>query len=307
MSEKDTVHGDEPDTERESTRRGAQPTGDDAPAGDRDAEALAAQVELLADENRRLRAEYARAKRSQYRKTAAGLALLGAVAALAGVAVPAGRDVLFVLGATGLFGGLLTYYLTPERFVAASVSDRVFGASAANYAALIDELGLRDERYYLPGAAGTGPRVFVPQRTVHEFPDRRDGPVVTDDASRGLLLEPTGGALYGAFADTAAEAEASAPASLAAQLADAVVEQFELARSVEPDVAADRVTFAVADAAFGPLDRFDHPIPSLLAVGLATGLDRPVELTVDPGDDRADWLVTCRWTDAADEPAAPEE
>lgn len=300
MSDNDTLHGAE--TGRESTGPdGERPETD---AAGRDAEALAAQVDLLADENRRLRDEYVRARRSQYRRTAAGLALLGVIAALAGLAVPAGREVLFVLGATGLFGGLLTYYLTPERFVAASVGDRVFAALAGNHEALIDELGLRDERYYLPGEAGSGPRVFVPQRTVHELPDARDGPIVTDDASRGLLLEPTGERLRDAVVDAAADPDASAPPALAAQLADAVVEQFELARSVEPDVDAERVTFAVADAAFGPLDRFDHPIPSVLAVGLATGLDRPIELSVDPGDDRADWLVTCRWADDADEPTA---
>lgn len=275
------------------TRR---PDGDGA---DRDPSALAAQVDLLAEENRRLRAEYARARRVRYRKTAAGLALVGAVAVLAGLAVPAGREVLFVLGATGLFGGLLTYYLTPERFVAATVGERVVAAHASNHAALIDELGLRRERRYLPGADGVGPRVYVPQHADATVPADETGPIVTEASSRGLLLEPTGAGLYDAFAASAADIDASTPAALAPQLADAVVEQFELARSVEPDVDADRVTFAVADAAFGPLDRFDHPVPSLLSVGLAAGLDRPVELSVDAGDDRADWLVTCRWaTDA---------
>ncbi|ELZ11170.1 hypothetical protein C479_07673 [Halovivax asiaticus JCM 14624] len=260
---------------------------------------LAAQVELLADENARLRETYANAKRARYRRTALGLAGVGMLAVVGGLTVPAGRDVLFVLGATGLFGALLTYVLTPERFVAASVGERIYGALATNHAALIDELGLRSEPRYLPGTSSVAPKVFVPQRASTTSPTGETGPIVTDEDHRGLLLEPTGAELYTAFAEASPADPATTPAPLAGQLAEAVVDQFELARTIEPDVDGDRVTFAVTDAAFGPLDRFDHPIPSFLAVGLAASRGRPVRLTVYPGDDRADWLVTCWWTDAA--------
>ena len=69
---------------------------------------LAAQVELLAEENRRLRAEYARARQTTYRRTALGLFAVGALAVLGGVAFPHSSDVLFALGGTGLFAGVLT-------------------------------------------------------------------------------------------------------------------------------------------------------------------------------------------------------
>ena len=263
------------------------------------AEDLAAQVELLRTENRRLRDAYASAWRSRYRRAAVGLALVGGLAVVAGVVFPAGREVLFVLGATGLFGGLLTYYLTPERFVAADVGERVYGALASNTDAVVDELGLRDERYYLPATDATGPRLFVPQRAGFELPEDRSRTFATDEASRGLLLTPTGAGLYEAFESGVVGSPDSTPDVLAVQLADALVSQFELARSVDPDVdvATERVTFAVSGSAFEPLDRVDNPIASFLAVGVASGLNRPMALDVAAGDARADWLVTCRWGD----------
>ncbi|MFC3959423.1 hypothetical protein [Halovivax cerinus] len=298
-------------TER-SSGAGADDSGDTAgstrsadPDGVRlDSEALAAQVDVLADENARLREKYAAARRSRYRKTAFGLGTVGLVAVAGGVVAPAARDVLLILGAIGLFGGLLTAVLTSERFVAASVGERVYGALAANHAALIDELGLRAEPRYLPGVAGIGPRVFVPQRTSNDTPVDETGPIVTADDRRGLLLEPTGAGLYATFRD-GSTADPTGPGALAAVLAEAVVEQFELADRVTVDADENRITAAVSEPAFGPIDRFDHPIPSLFAVGLAMDLDRPVRLTVYPADDRADWLVTC-WWEAPSESAASD-
>ncbi|SEP93319.1 hypothetical protein [Natrinema salaciae] len=258
---------------------------------------LAARAELLEEENRRLRAEYARARRSQYRRTAAGLALVGAIAALATVVFPDGREVLFALAAVGLFGGVLTYYVTPESFVAATVGERVYAPMAANEAALASELGLSDDRVYIPDDADV--RLYVPQRSSDEppSPDELEGPVLTDAAHRGLALEPTGATLFDAFERALPDAIATAPAPLATQLVDGLVEQFELADGADADVDVDtgRVTVAIDGSAFGDVDRFDHPIASFLAVGFATGLERPIRLEIESGDERSDWLVTCRW------------
>jgi len=298
-----TAHRGPQSATGETTAEGASPGRTQRTATPPSADELAAQVELLADENARLRAKYASATRTRYRRTALGLAGVGLLAAVGGLAIPAGRDVLFVLGATGLFGAILTAVLTPERFVAASVGERIYGALATNHAALVDELGLRSEPRYLPGTASVAPKVFVPQRARTASPTGETGPIVTDEDHRGLLFEPTGAGLYTAFVEATPDGPEPTPAALAGQLADAVVEQFELARTVEPDVVGDRVSFAVTDGAFGPLDRFDHPIPSFLAVGLAASRGRPVRLTVYPGDDRADWLVTCWWADGDDDTA----
>lgn len=264
---------------------------------DQSRRAYAAQVELLTEENSRLRSEYARARQSQYRETALGLAAIGVLAVVSGLLFPDGQEVLFTLGAIGLFGGILTYYLTPSQFIAAEVGERVYAATAANEATIADELGLRDDRIYLPGDDSVLARLYVPQRAEYELPDDLTSLFVTDTAQRGLVLEPTGSALFKEFERALTAELATEPAALATQLSDGLIEQFELARSAEPDVdaAAGRVTVAITDSAFGAVDRFDHPIASFLAVGLATGLAEPITLEVVAGDERSDWVVTCRW------------
>ena len=296
---------------RTPEREERSPDGREAQPDDERLE-LAARAELLAAENRRLRTEYARLRRTRYRQTALGLAGLGLLAALAGYVLPDGREVLFALAATGLFGGLLTYTLTPGRFVAADVGERIYAAAARNGAAIADALGVDGASVYLPGSderEGTAGRLYLPQRAgddlLAELTGRAErdelasltGPFVTDRDRRGLILEPTGGPLYREFERDLVDTPESSPTELASQLADAIVEGFELADAATPDVdvADGRATVAVTGSALGDVDRFDHPIASLLAVGFAAGLERPVSLEVTPGDDRADWLVTCRW------------
>jgi len=277
---------------------------DRADKADEDRLELAARAELLEEENQRLRAEYARARQSQYRRIAAGLALVGLLAGLAGLVFADARDVLFSLAAVGLFGGVLTYYVTPETFVAAGVGERIYAALARNEASIAAELGLTDDRVYLPTDTAEDVRLYVPQRTTDELPaiTERNGPIVTEPDQRGLVLEPTGAGLFESFERTLTDDLATAPEPLATQLTDGLVEQFELADSAESDVDTSngRVTVAIVDSAFGAVDRFDHPIASFLAVGFGTGLERPIRLEVTAGDDRADWLVTCRWESSDD-------
>ncbi|AGB33757.1 hypothetical protein C488_15717 [Natrinema pellirubrum DSM 15624] len=278
---------------------------DRADEDDRDRLELAAQAELLEEENQRLQAEYARARQSQYRRTAAGLALVGVLAGLAGLVFADVRDVLFSLAAVGLFGGVLTYYVTPETFIAAGVGEQTYAALARNEASIAAELGLTDDRVYVPTDTAEDVRLYIPQRTTDELPDitDRSGPIATDPDQRGLVLEPTGAGLFESFERTLTDDLATAPEPLAMQLTDGLVEQFELADSAESDVDASggRVTVAIVDSAFGAVDRFDHPIASFLAVGFGTGLERPIRLEVTAGDDRSDWLVTCRWDFSVDE------
>ncbi|WP_222920204.1 hypothetical protein [Natrinema sp. SYSU A 869] len=274
---------------------------DDAAAGSSsDRDEAAARAELLAEENARLRAEYARAMRGTYRRTARWLAVVGVLAALGGGLFSDGRNVLFALGATGLFGAILTYYLTPGRFVAADVGDCVYAAAATNAQALADELALRDERLYLPGTGASSIRLFVPQRAEYTLPDDRSGPISTRSAERGLVLAPTGGRLLAEFERTLDEPLPAEPTAAATRLADGLVEQFELATSADPAVDADdgRATIAVESSAFGDVDRFDHPVASFLAAGFADALDQSIELEVDPGEERTEWLITCRWEPA---------
>lgn len=269
-----------------------------------EASELAAQVDVLQEENQRLREEYARARRTQYRRTALALAAIGVLATLGGVALPASRTVLLALGGTGLFAAALTRYLTPEQFISASVGEGIYGSLAATEAALVTELGLQDERLYLPGLEtpnGVSIRLFVPQQSEYKRPDPSALDtvfVLTDDeAERGVALHPSGGPLFNEFRRTLSGTLADEPDTLATQLADGLVEQFELARSATPERTDDeQVTFAISGSAYGAVDRIDHPVASFLGVGIATGLERAVTVETRAADgDRADFLVTCSW------------
>jgi hypothetical protein len=288
-----------------TTRDGDAEATPDTPEAASDAETppaeLAAQVELLEAENQRLRAAYAQTQRSTYRRTAVGLAVIGVVAALAGVAFPTNGPVLFSLAGIGGFAALLTYYLTPERFVAATVSEAVYTAHADNGAALVGDLGLSEKRLYVPLADPTRTAtLYLPQTEGGPVPPEADLDatfVAGEDGERGVSLRPTGGALFREFERSLAGPLAEDPGPLADQLADGLAAGFELADGVDSDVAADgsRCVFGIDGSTLGTVERFDHPIPSFLAVGFAVGLDRPVELEVTLGDDRVDARVTCSW------------
>lgn len=269
-----------------------------------DPDVLRAQVRRLDEENRRLRTEYVRARRSQHRRAALGLGLVGAVAIAAAALFPDERTVLLALGGTGTFAAVLTYFLAPGQFVPASVGDRIYGSLAANQSRIATALGLRDDRVYVPFDADgrATARLFVPQREAFEVPRGDDlrGPFVVseNDRTRGLSLSPTGDPLLDELRTTVAGDPATEPGRLGEQVADAVVETFELADSVSVDVEDGRLTAAVGGSAYGDLDRFDHPIASLFATALAAQLSTPVELsTRRSDDDRSEFLLTCRWGD----------
>lgn len=306
----ESVESDGERTERDDRSADSTPDPDD------EIEDLRAQVELLAEENRRLRGEYVRARQATYRRTALGLLAVGALAALAGVALPDARTVLFALAGTGLFGGVLSYYLTPERFVAAGTGERIYAALAATGRELVAELGLRDERIYAPARAPderfAGVRLFVPQRGDYVVPDPEalDSLFVVTESGpdRGVAVPPTGGALYREFETVMTDEVADDPTALADQLADGLVEGFELAESAaaEADPAGGRATVEISGGVYGAANRFDHPIASFLAVGLAANLGVAVETSVTggkggegeeggDGGSSGDCLVTCRW------------
>ncbi|MDR9382615.1 MAG: hypothetical protein RI560_13225 [Natronomonas sp.] len=270
-----------------------------------DETALTAELDVIREENERLRDEYVRARKSQYRATALTLGIIGGVTVLASAFFPDVRTVLLALGGTGVFLGILTYYLTPERFISASVGRDVYTALARNEAALVSELGLHDDRVYVPRTGAETARLFVPHHSAYDLPDDAeldDLLVVTDrNSERGVSLRPTGSALVSdfEFAGDGDTETTNSPSMLAAQLTDALVEQFELVETAAVETATEsgRLTVALTDSSYGPIDTFDHPVGSFLAVGLAVGLDEPVSLSVETpeADDRVDYLVTCRW------------
>lgn len=274
-------------------------SGADTEADSTDPEELAAQVDLLAEENRRLRREYARAKRASYRRSAAGFAALGLVSTVAGVLFPGARTVLLALGGTGLFAAVLVAYLTPERFVAAEVGERVYAARSATVRDIRGELGLSDEQVYAPTPDGV--RLYLPRRSKADLPppDTLTATFVVGaadgaDEARGVTLQPTGADLFEAFERTLQGPLAEDIPTLGEQLSDGLTDGLELVETtrVEPDPEDGRLTVGVAGSGYGPIGRPDHPVASFIAVGVATALDTPVSATVVAGDDRVDEAVT---------------
>jgi len=274
----------------------------DTDGDERSREELRTQLELLAEENEQLRTSYTQAKTTQYKRTALGLAAVGLIAVVGGLLIPNARTVLFSLAGIGLFGGVLTYVLTPEQFVAADVGRDVYAVLADNEAAIVSELGLADKRLYVPTKGPDRVRLFVPQSATDNIPDSEAVSqciVATDGGeTRGVAFNPSGQQLFESVDDAVNGGVAAAPAELADQVTEAIVEQFEIARSATPDIDGDggRLTVGVSGSVYGPVDRFDHPIPSLLGTALADRLDTPVTTEVTEGrDDQADYLITCQW------------
>lgn len=298
MSERDSTVTDEQVSQERQSETTDGPAADDV---DGDREEVIAQLELLKEENRRLRESYAQAKRTQYRRVAVGLLGVGVLALVGGIVFTDVRTVLFALGGTGVFGGLLTYYLTPERFIAASVGSAIYRALASNGEQLRSELGLQETAIYVPvGETNSRVRLFCPQHPEFQLPGEDSLEslfVVPDDPDgRGVALEPIGLGLFEEFESALDGPLGSSLDTLVAQLEDGVTEQFEIADGLAVDAAPGegRLTIEVENGVYGSSHRFDHPVHSFVAVGLTRGLERPVR--VETGGGEADSpFVTFRW------------
>lgn len=278
------------DPDETGVARAQTANGDAGASRDADADP-AARVVQLEREVARLREQYATVQQTRYRRLALGFAAVGVVA-LAGAAVFAPvRTVLVALGGTGLFGAVMTYYLTPERFVPAEVSERITADLAGNQAALVAELDLRDDRVYVPRADRPVATLFVPRHPDYVVPDAdaldRILVIPEDEAGRGVALTPAGNALFVEFEAIRDGPLAGDVDRLLAQLTEGLTDGFELVDRAETSVDAttDRVTVRLAGSVYGGAERFDHPALSFLAVGLARGLDSVVTVEPKAGDD----------------------
>lgn len=277
----------------------SQPTSDpESTSDDGSIESLETELAVLREENRRLREEHRRVLRTGYRHTALGFLAIAVLAGVAAVVFPAVQEILVAVAAIAGFAGLLTYYLTPERFIAATVGESTYDAHAATGEGLIDDLGLQDTPVYVPTTADTV-RVFLPQHTAYDIPtlDAETGVFVIpeNEAARGVTLWPTGASLIEAF-ERATTSPPDGP-MIGEQLTEALVEQFELVDTAVIDSQeAGRLTVAITGSAYGDPTRFDHPVASVLATGLARVHDTPITLeTTTSQDARYDYLLTCRW------------
>jgi len=258
-----------------------------------------AELAVLRTENERLRDQFRQAKRTTYRRTMVAFLVVGLLSFGGALLFPDVRTVLVTLGGTGLFAAILTWFITPETFHAASVSEQIFDATANNGAAMVEELGLQETRLYVP-VGERDARLYVPAHRNYTIPDEQAlnslFVVTGDQRERGVSLHPTGGSLYAEF-ETVTTA-ANDPEQFSAQLADAIVEQFGLARSVETTVipADNEARFEITGSTCGSVQAFDQPIVSLLATGLARHVGEPVRVEVPDADDG---IVRCVWGEIA--------
>jgi hypothetical protein len=202
-----------------------------------------------------------------------------------------------------VIAGVLTYYLTPETFVAASVGEAVYTAAEATYDSLRTDLGLTETQTYVPLPDGDTfeTRLFVPSHRDYTVPDAtslRRAIVVPDEPSqRGLAIRPIGMGLIEELEPTAEDAfgAASEPERVFEQVSDGLVEQFELADRIVATMEDEtRCVIAVEDSVYGLTDGIDHPIASAFGVGAATALETPVEIAVS--DTAGDgYTLECRW------------
>jgi hypothetical protein len=277
-------------------------TPNEAEGSELDEAELTTRLRELRAENRRLREAYARTRQTQYRRSAAALLALGVLAVVGALVLPTGREILFILGAIGLFGGALTWFLTPERFVTATVGRTIYESVADMGARLRTELGLQETNVYVPVSTdavdGVPIRLFVPQSSNYDLPNGEEllslYVLPESTAERGIAIRPTAARLVREF-EASVSTVADEPAELTAQLVDALVELFELVDGADPeiDAASNRVTVYVRGAAWSDAGKFDHPVVSFLGTGFAFGLDRPITVEVTETDGRT--LVTCRW------------
>lgn len=252
----------------------------DAQSDTSDPEELRTQIAVLREENKRLREEYTRSKQTSYRRTAAALSGVGTVAVLGGIVLPDVQEVLFVLGAIGIFGGVLTWYLTPERVLTVGISESIHTALAANGSTIRDELGLQSMEVYVPTPDGA--RLFIPQYQDFELPDMTEGLFhIERDAARGIALVPSGQLLVSEFERTQTAPPGDSLEATISQIGDALVEQFEIVDSVSlsESTGDERVVVSVDGVAFGSVANFDHPAVSVLACGLAHVQDEPITVS----------------------------
>ena len=261
---------------------------------------LERRVERLRARNERLRNGIDGSRRHRLRLTALGFVGLGILSFAAGLVTSTGQSVLFALAGVGLFAGLLTRTVRGSRFVESGDAERVYATCATNYEALVADRDLATDRWYVP-TDDDRIRLFVPADSTEASPSLGDRSGIGFDR-RGLVLEPIGTDFAREVAETGSETPTT-PTAMIEQLSDALEARFEFATAVEPivDVEDGRAEIAVSDSAFGPVDRFDHPVASILAAGLTDVLERPVRLEVTDETDRGEWLVRCEWDESTDE------
>lgn len=192
-----------------------------------------------------------------------GLSVLGVALFVSGLSVPAYESLLFAWAGTAMFGAVLVALFGPTATVRADVATDVYTALAGTCRALDAE----EAAVYRP----------------------------TDDGVRLGEMVPTGSALVDRIG-TATVSDPQSPAAHLHVLIDGLVEELELVSGATAEVEDGAATVTVEECRFGTAELYDHPVASVLGVGLARATDAAVTVDATP---QADGLViSCAWQPA---------
>lgn len=251
---------------------------------------------------------------STTRLLAAGLAVIGVAGVGGGVAATETTlldatlgPVLVAVGVLCLAAGLLTWAFVPHRPVPAETARGVYRALAANQDAVMTSFDLSKKPVYVPTGRDPEETPIDAVRALYLSDDHTAPATIDPDVtvlgskpiSRGIALRPTAGPFLGALYHDLPNGPSDDLEVLAAQLADAAVESFELAASVRvQSVEDDTLSFRVKKNTFGQTGS-DSPVGSLLASALALERNQPVALQTTGGQTRTETTVTLRLREPA--------
>jgi hypothetical protein len=195
-------------------------------------------------------------------------AIGGVLLLVGGVAVPAYERLLFTWGGTALFVSLLLAFVISTPTVPATVATALQDTQAQNTRRLVDP----DTQRYVP----------------------QEESVVLVAGEDGRTLAAVGERL---LATVDVPDRGTTPEDALPVVLDIVVADLELATRAESQWTDDGVEVTVTGCRVGTESLFDHPVPSVFGVGLATAIDRPVRVESTVEDERL--VVTCEWATTA--------
>lgn len=190
-----------------------------------------------------------------------GLALVGG-----GLAAPDYETLLLTWGGTALFGAALVVLFGPTASVRADVAGGVYATLAANCRTAVDA----GQLLYAPTNDGvrlvTGNARLVPVGAT--LVDRIEASTVTDPEGVEGRLEA---------------------------LLDGLVAEVELVDRASATVGGGEATVTARGLRLPADEQFDHPVASVVGVGLARTVDAAVLVETTTEDDAL--VVTARWAD----------
>lgn len=207
------------------------------------------------------------------------------------------QAVFFALSGTGLFISVLILFITPEDAVSARLFEHVYRSYAQMGTQTIGDTQLNTYTYVPQAADGGYPGVRL---SVAAHQDDTSLPLSEINAiSHETSFSPVGELLFDDFRNQLRGDFASAPNEIAAQLSDALINDWKIAENVVWACEEDgRCTFGIYDPVCEPITQFDHPLVSFLGVGLTKGLGIPVRVKPHDGDDYVDYVVSCTWEES---------